>query len=124
MVGARPSVFSLLGLLTLLILIQRGRWWWIPPLFLVWANLHPAFIVGLIVFLAIVAARIITRWGAGAGALVASIVATLMNPYGWRVYEQQLTIGSSRDYRALLDEWIVPPVPFLLFAIAILIIAR
>jgi len=33
------------------------------------------------------------------------------------VYEQQLTIGSSRDYRALLDEWIVPPVPFLLFAI-------
>jgi len=60
----RPSVFSLLGLLTLLILIQRGRG--VDPAAVSgWANLHPAFIVGLIVFLAIVAARIITRWGAG-----------------------------------------------------------
>ncbi|MGZ7040037.1 MAG: hypothetical protein ACXVJO_17810, partial [Thermoanaerobaculia bacterium] len=120
----RPSVFSLLGLLTMLVLMQRGRWWWLPPLFLVWANLHPAFIVGMIVFAAILVARVIAKWGAGApaGAFLASVAATLVNPYGWRVYEQQLTVASNRDYRALLDEWIVPPAPFLFLAIAILII--
>ncbi len=122
----RPSVFSLLGLLTLMILMQRGRWWWIPPLFLLWANLHPGFVVGLVVFAGVIVARAITKWGAGvrisALSFVASIAATLINPYGWRIYEQQLTVASNREYRALLDEWIVPPVPFLLFAIAILII--
>jgi len=120
----RPSVFSLLGLLGMLILIPRGRWWWLPPLFLIWANLHPGFVFGLVVFGAIVAARAITRWGAGApaGAWCASLAATLINPYGWRVYEQQLTVASNPEYRALLDEWIVPPVPFLLFAAGILII--
>ena len=116
----RPSVFSLIGLLAMLVLIDRERWWWLPPLFLLWANLHPGFVFGLVVFAAIVVAQ----WSAGAltRAFVVSILATFINPYGWRVYEQSFAIGSNREYRALLDEWLVPPWWFLLIAIAVLIV--
>jgi len=133
----RPSVFSLIGLLAMLVLIDRERRWWLPPLFLVWANLHPGFVFGLVVLIAM---SVIPNRGDGEesgrradgsrrpdsslrlGTTAASLVATLLNPYGWRVYEQSLAIGSNREYRALLDEWLVPPWWFLLIAVAVLLI--
>jgi len=112
----RPSVFSLIGLLVMLVLIDRDRRWWLPIVFLLWANLHPGFVFGLVVFAAItvVDRRVLP--------FLASVFATLINPYGWRVYEQSLAIGSNREYRALLDEWLVPPWWFLLIAVAVLLV--
>jgi hypothetical protein len=52
---ARPHVFTFLFLVLLLIALERhrrhGRWWAllvVPPLMLVWANTHGAFIAGLV----------------------------------------------------------------------------
>jgi hypothetical protein len=42
----RPQIASLALLAALLHLLQAGRWWWIPPLFLLWANLHGAVALG------------------------------------------------------------------------------
>ena len=73
---------------------------WLPLIFALWANLHIQFIDGLLVpGLALIAAllswrhadeesdgrqRTIALWMGGA--LLASLLATLLNPYGWHIY--------------------------------------
>jgi hypothetical protein len=74
---------------------------WLPLIFAVWANVHIQFVDGLFVLGLAAAEALSTRWRAGAQhklgprplilALVASIAATLANPYGWRLY------GVARD---------------------------
>jgi hypothetical protein len=132
----RPSLFSLIGMLGLLIVLERARrgrdeLWVLPLLFLCWANLHPGFLFGLLVLFATVAATWLERfhprerpyssdhtfpgrlslWAAGSAA------ATLVNPYGTRVFLQQIEIAGNQRYRALLDEWAPPSVPFLLLVL-------
>jgi hypothetical protein len=48
-----------------------------------------------------------------------SIAAPLINPYGARVFSQQLVIMQNVRYRQLLDEWAPPSVPFLLLALGV-----
>lgn len=109
----RPSVFSLIALLTMLILVERERERFLPLLFLVWANTHPGFFFGLGVLGAMALVRrrlwLVLPW---------CVLITLVNPYGWRVYEQQLEIAQNRAYRALLDEWVRPPWQVTTLAIA------
>lgn len=139
----RPSAFSLIGMLVLLIVMERVRFahrgaskalWFVPLLFAVWANVHPGFVFGLVVFAAITVAAAIDpltahwkRTGLEAGSLAfvlfTSAAATLVNPYGWRVYVQQVSIAGNRTYRMLLDEWIVPSPAFLLVVVAAMVIA-
>jgi hypothetical protein len=69
---------------------------WLPLVFAVWANVHIQFVDGLFVLGLALAEAISSRWWAGAQkklgsgtllvAFLASIAATLANPYGWRVY--------------------------------------
>ena len=42
----RPQATSLLLLTVLLHLLTRERLWWIPPLFILWANMHGAVAYG------------------------------------------------------------------------------
>ena len=132
----RPSVFSVIGMLVLLILlerIRRGRResWLLPCLFLVWANLHPGFLFGLLV-LATTAASLwvepllprIRRFSGDKQLRVrlsvwcaVSAAATLVNPYGVQVFSQQFVIAQNVRYRELLDEWAPPSVPFLLLVL-------
>lgn len=62
----RPHAFSLLFIITTVALIARRRLWWLPPVFLVWANCHGGVLLGFVVL------------GAGLGAQ------TLLAPRGWR----------------------------------------
>lgn len=132
----RPSVFSLVGILVLMILLERIRHgnrelWLLPCLFMVWANLHPGFFFGLLVLGTTAAALwvepILSRsrpyssdkklplrlsiW------TVVSAAAALVNPYGYHVYSQQFVIAQNVRYRELLDEWAPPSVPFLLLVL-------
>jgi hypothetical protein len=90
----RPQIFTYLGVACTLWLLdqhQRGRpriLWCFPPIFLVWANLHGGFILGLAILgLFAVAAGLRVRrfpwlpWMV----LLASIAATALNPYGPRL---------------------------------------
>jgi len=104
MVTPRPwlftCIFTTIELTLLLQARNRGRIAWLLPLpllFALWANLHIQFVYGLGILgvfalersLAKVLkwpcdARLPVRWWCAA--LVASTLATLVNPYGWRLY--------------------------------------
>jgi len=69
---------------------------WLPLLFALWANIHIQFVDGLAVLGLALAEAVAARWlGAVESrvrplwlglALLASTLATLANPYGWRIY--------------------------------------
>ncbi len=104
-VGPRPGMITILFCiveLDLLLAARSGdawRLWLLPPLFAVWANCHIQFVYGLFMLGLLVAEPVLNaalRYrvepllpGAFAqrGLLFAlCALATLVNPYGWRVY--------------------------------------
>lgn len=134
----RPSLFSLIGTLLLLIVLERVRRgrseaWLLPCLFLPWANLHPGFLFGLLILAATVASLWlepalpgIRKFSSDAKLRVRlsvwcalSALVTLVNPYGARVFSQQFVIARNLRYRELLDEWAPPSVPFLVLALVV-----
>ena len=119
----RPQLFShLLAMLVLLIVYQaelgRLRWIWAaPPLFAIWANAHGGFLAGaglVAVWAAAQAGQWLLGWVrgrrrpplrslVGPGLLVASLLATLANPYGvglWTFLLRTATIA-----RPEITEW-------------------
>lgn len=131
--GARTQMVTLLGLAVLLVVLQRSRnggtcaLWLIPPLFLLWANLHGGFTAGLFL-LGLVAAcsaivKIVLLWMPGLASRlneaplswpaiarltlatgVAALV-TLVNPYGWRLYAEIIDSLSNQFMLDSLQEW-------------------
>jgi hypothetical protein len=121
----RPQTFSLL-LFVVLYALQEGarrRRWLLalaPPVLLLWANLHGGFPVGLVLvgcyalaallgdsaerpgFRPADVARRTWPWAVCLGACMA---ATLLNPYGWRVYEY-IRLTSSTAPARRIDEWL------------------
>jgi hypothetical protein len=77
---ARPHVLGWLLIAVLLNVQARGPAWRIPMLLALWANLHASFALGV----ALAALRFLERkqWAW----LAASLLAPLLNPYGWRLY--------------------------------------
>jgi hypothetical protein len=104
----RPQLWTILGLAVLCRILSTGRGLaWMPLVFALWANLHGGWIVG---------AGLAALWTAGhvldqrrlraaipvGAALVVSLVATLANPYGWRLWLFLLTtVRMSRN----ITEW-------------------
>lgn len=104
---ARPHLFTLLFLVILLSILERVRegrtrlLLWLPPLFVLWTNLHGGFIAGIAVILAYGAGEL-ARWlveadqehrrAALAGAkpyLVTALAAaavSFVNPYGYKLH--------------------------------------
>lgn len=99
----RPWMFTiLLFILELDILMQvrrtgkRRELLWLPLIFALWANVHIQFVNGLFVLGLAFGESFLGRWWPAAktrgnptwlgGALLASLLATLANPYGWRIY--------------------------------------
>lgn len=131
--GARTQLITLLGLAVLAWLLQRyqngqaSSLWLIPPLFLLWANLHGGFTAGLFLLLlwllVSAALRLIadrrkdfaTRldeplltWSQIAHlavVLLLAALATLANPYGWRLHGEILASLSDRFMIETLEEW-------------------
>jgi hypothetical protein len=135
----RPWLFTVLfftiELYLLLQACERNRpAWLLPviPLFILWANIHIQFVyglglIGLFALLGSILAA--SKWGlpvAGHGSLRAvwlwvilagSLLATLVNPYGWRVYSEviqyatdNVVLNSISEMRALqfrgFTDWI------------------
>lgn len=134
----RPELFTLLFSAILLDALFRtrirratvGDLWWIPFIFVAWANLHGGMIVGLVLLGLFLLGRLMPWiWRVGAAAppaqtrnlpstttvlvlLIASTAAGLVNPFLHRVYIvpfQLTSLIESGLYQNL--EWIHPPWP-------------
>jgi hypothetical protein len=114
----RPQLFTFLGLACLILICVRARTgaprglWAVPPLLAVWANLHGGFVAGLGVLglyvLVEVAAR--RRPGRAIGVGVATVLATLVNPYGigywgfmWRALAMERP--AIKEWAPLIQYW-------------------
>lgn len=123
----RPQLWSFLGLALLWRLVQSSearRHWWLPLLFVIWANSHGGWFVGIVV-LGVWAAgrsledrRQLPRWAALIGAC---LLATLLNPYGWGLWAflletVRLTRPEIEEWRPL---WAFPPTRWLPWIMAV-----
>lgn len=121
----RPQIVSYLLLAVLLLLLtlsrRRPSWlWFIPPLFVLWANMHGSFLLGLgIVGLEVVVALVPVRLGrvsvsdplprrSAIVVLLASGAATLVNPFGPAVYSSAFGVTLNSTVRQLIGEWQSP----------------
>jgi len=120
----RPQTVSMLlfvVLLAILIAAERRRWLLaiVPLLMILWANTHGAFPIGLVLIGCFTAAACVqavrSRGRISVSPLwmlecfMASALATLVNPYGWHVYEYVRTT-SSRATARVIQEWLRPNV--------------
>jgi hypothetical protein len=131
--GARTQLVSLLGLALLTWMLKRwqdgsvGVRWLIPPLLLLWANLHGGFLAGLLLLVLVIATTAIVRWLSDRRiafavrcdevlfswndltrlTLLTAVSAglTLVNPYGWRLHGEILDSLSNRYMLETLQEW-------------------
>jgi hypothetical protein len=131
--GARIQLVTLLGLALLLWLWKRYQWqeirnlWAIPPLFLLWANLHGGFTAGLFTFGLLLTVTAIVRLVADARPnflhridepvlswsqirhmvliLGIAVSLTFINPYGWRLYAEIVQSLGNRFMIDTLQEW-------------------
>jgi hypothetical protein len=97
---------------TLWIVVDRERHptrlWIIPPVVMIWANLHGSFVLGpLMVGSAGLSDLVAHRPGARRtlGLAVVTTLATLIGPFGPRVWAYALAIGTSDQIRGAITEW-------------------
>jgi hypothetical protein len=116
----RPQLWTLLGLLLLISMLQRPltplRLIAVTGLFALWVNLHGGFIVGLGVLGVWCAIEVLVAWRTTGrlpwmyvAAPVAAVLATLVNPYGvelWRFLAE--TVRPSRDITEWQPLWTTP----------------
>jgi hypothetical protein len=125
----RPQVVTYFLLAVLMAVLLRWKYhgsravWALPPLFLLWANLHAGFLGGLLVLGIVVAGEGLLSWrpllrrepshsaGRGevprlAGIAAACVAATLVTPFGWRLYLLPGQITGSAYLQSAVTEWL------------------
>jgi hypothetical protein len=107
----RPWLFTILFFTLELNILMHARrtgrlreLLFLPLIFCLWANIHIEYIDGLLVLGLAFAESILARWWSAVetrikptwmgAALLVSILATLANPYGWRIYGVVFNYGS------------------------------
>jgi hypothetical protein len=123
--GTRPQVFTFaLVCWTLWIAesyLRSGgrRLWLLPPLFLLWANLHAGFIAGIgLLVIVVVTEAVKRRWSIGTVAsrqritqlgvaVGASALAACVNPYGPGLFIFAATTGGAERQKGII-EWQSP----------------
>ena len=143
--GARPQMFTFALASLLLWLVERGEHHpftllWIPPVFLVWLNLHAGFALGPALLLMIVLG-ILGEIAAGQNAwqnvrryffhvvlaFIVCMAVVPLNPSGAELYRYPLDVLRSPGMRAFIVEWHPPDfhewryAPVLLLWLAILV---
>jgi len=146
--GPRSQMESylLIGVVLLVVerQLRRGGWiaWVLPPIFLVWTNLHAGFIMGLILLVTVLVAE-----GVGVAldrrtaaqrrriqqllwATVCSFAASLINPNGPVIVIYPFQTQFSNAQQHLIEEWQSPdfqlavllPLLFLIISLAFLLV--
>jgi hypothetical protein len=120
----RPQVITYLGLALYLHVLREGwetrlrQLWWLPLMMVPWANLHAGFVSGLGLLGLIVLGETLGRlfppradWrplGYLVGAVVATGLASLLNPFGIQALLFPVEVVSSREFMTTTVEWFSP----------------
>ena len=121
--GVRSQVITWLFFAILSKTVLDKIWWgrfryFVPALFLLWANMHGGFIAGLIVlFVATIQKRKFTD----TIIMLTSILVTLLNPYGLRLWREIWISATDVSIRFFIIEW--RPIFFSITAVALLLLA-
>ncbi len=111
--GIRPQIEDWLVIAVLVRLLGERELWrkwrkFIPLGFAVWANFHGGFVMGL----GIMALTLMIDWVTNVsrekkdvGVWLLSAAATLINPYGWRLWEEVWLTMSDGHLRTSIAEW-------------------
>lgn len=103
--GVRPQVESWFFLALLL----RKRWrYFLPVFFMLWANLHGGFVVGLVVLTVMTGVKSLRLRKLEIPDLfivIASWLATLINPYGIRLWGEVAMQLTDTNLRWTIQEW-------------------
>jgi hypothetical protein len=133
--SSRTILFGYLALSAVLAILEafeRGRSkviWLLPPLFCAWINLHGSWIIGLALLTIYLVCGLFrmdqgifqqdalptTRRNALLAAVGASLVALMINPYGWRLiwnpfdmaFNQKLNITFVNEWQPLSLSWFI-----------------
>jgi hypothetical protein len=124
--GVRPQMFTFALASLMLWLLERGHerpalLFWIPPLFLLWLNLHAGFALGPALLLA---CSIGLVWEAASGdtawqevrpyllrvllVVPACLALVPLNPSGAQLYRYPLDVLRSAGMRSFIVEWLPP----------------
>ncbi|MFY9659931.1 MAG: hypothetical protein WAJ97_04860 [Terriglobales bacterium] len=142
--GTRPQMFTFILASLLLWLVERGEHrpkllFWIPPLFLLWLNLHagfalaPALLIAYAIGLIMETALGNTPWREARPILLRLLLLLLacfalvpLNPNGAQLYRYPFDTLRSAEMRSLIGEWHSPDFhqglyrPFLLVCLLLL----
>ncbi len=106
--GVRPQVEDWLFLAVLIRWVTSEtvwkKWKWLMPLmFILWANLHGGFVLGLVVLLGMVIARLdfASLW-----VWIVCLGAVHVNPYGVRIWEEVWLTMSDPMLKKAIMEWL------------------
>jgi hypothetical protein len=121
----RPQVFSLLLLVVTVTLLARARFAWLPLVFLLWANLHGAVVVGGVVVAAVFVTaalwdRAQVRPLLGWGALAAA--ATFLTPLGTGIVGLVFGMSNEVDIVEWEPAWRAMPAGLVFGVVAVLTI--
>ena len=127
----RAQVLSLLLVVATAALLRRHRYVWLPLLFWIWANLHGAVLLGVLLLAAAFVASLCEDRKAAlrlAAASASCLVATSLTPLGWHFWtDMPQSLGRIRQLG--IDEWAAPAVgslaeaPFWIMIAALLVLA-
>ncbi len=103
--GVRALTWSALGLALLVLIIRQKNKKWrtiIPLLFLVWANFHGSFLIGI----AYGGWRVLRERSWKLAVIgVLSLAVTFINPYGAELYTEVFRTMLDSDLHATINEW-------------------
>ena len=122
----RPQLWTLLCLAVMCRILgsTSARWrWWLPAIFAFWANCHGGWILGLGV-LAVWALGSVARrpaeWRGWVVVCGVTALATLCNPYGWRLWAFVLrTVRVTRSIEEWQPLWRAPALNWLPWIVAV-----
>lgn len=122
--GIRPHIISFFLLFLVLELLlrkplRRPALVILPVIFFLWANLHGAFLTGLLVFAAVIWAELFAeyrqnrQWKIGKFkweilSFFLSSAATFANPYGAGIYQEIYRVSTSPETAKYIEEWQSP----------------
>jgi hypothetical protein len=121
--GIRPVAWTVffIAILERIITTKKKRLQFIlPALFLLWANLHGSFVLGLLILLLY---QIFSAYKLRWYILLFSFLAVFVNPYGIYVFEEIIRTGADSQLRFKITEWMPVLLPYVSVSYVVITVA-